>query len=115
LADLEASASVTQRSCLADIMDQLTGSISSTRANVFSDTSPAEMLPLHTRQVSINGHSDQIAPSRLGADYTRKARAAGDPADVVVVLNTGHVELVSPGTEAFDLETATLKAMLDLD
>ncbi len=115
LADLEASASVTQRSCLADIMDQLTGSISSTRANVFSDTSPAEMLPLHTRQVSINGHSDQIAPSRLGTDYTRKARAAGDQADVVVVLNTGHVELVSPGTEAFDLETATLKAMLDLD
>ncbi len=113
LADLKASRSVTQRSCLSDIYAQLVGEISSTRAEVLSDTSPAEMLPLKVRQVSINGHDDAIAPASLGEGYTRRARAAGDDADVVVLLNTGHVELVSPGSEAWDIEVATLKSMLN--
>ncbi|MFT3725250.1 MAG: alpha/beta hydrolase [Hyphomonadaceae bacterium] len=112
LADLKASRTVTQRSCLADIYDQLVGDISSTRAEVLSDTSPAEMLPLKVKQISVNGHEDTIAPSSLGEGYTRRAKAAGDNADVVVVLNTGHVELVSPGSEAWDIEVATLKSML---
>lgn len=112
LADLKASRPVTQRSCLSEIYDQLVGPISSTRANVLADTSPAEMLPLKVRQVSVNGHDDGIAPANLGEGYTRRAKAAGDSADVVVVLNTGHVELVSPGTEAWDIEVATLKDML---
>jgi len=115
LADLKASRPVTSRSCLAEIYDQLVGDISSTRAEVLSDTSPAEMLPLRVRQVSFNGHDDSIAPPVLGEGYTRRAKAAGDRADVVVVLNTGHVELVSPGTEVWDLETATMKDMLGLD
>lgn len=112
LADLRASRPVTQRECLSDIYDQLVGSISSTRTNVLADTSPAEMLPLKVRQVSVNGHDDGIAPSVLGEGYTRRAKAAGDNADVVVVLNTGHVELVSPGSEAWDIEVSTLKDML---
>ena len=112
LPDLKASRNVTARSCLSDIYNQLVGDISSTRAEVLSDTSPAEMLPLKVRQVSVNGHDDTLAPPVLGEGYTRHAKAAGDNADVVVMLNTGHVELVSPGSEAWDIEVATLKDML---
>jgi len=112
LADLKASARVTDPNCLARIMDKLTGGLDPNRSNVFSDTSPVEMLPLGVRQVSVNGHRDQIAPPVLGEDYTRKAKATGDNAEVVVVLNTAHVELVSPGTEAFRIETEKLKEML---
>jgi acetyl esterase/lipase len=112
LADLKASARVTDPNCLARIMDKLTGDLGLNRSNVFSDTSPVEMLPLGVRQVSVNGHRDQIAPPVLGEDYTRKAKATGDNAEVVVVLNTAHVELVAPGTEAFRIETEKLKEML---
>jgi len=112
LADLKRSAPVTQRECLSSILDQLTGEISSTRSNVFSDTSPAEMFPLHVQQVSVNGEDDYIAPAVLGTDITRRARAAGDRAEVAVLPNTGHVELVTPGTEAFKRETEYLKDML---
>ncbi|MDP3736247.1 MAG: alpha/beta hydrolase [Hyphomonadaceae bacterium] len=112
LADLKASAPVTQPECLSRIMGKLTGDVSSTRSNVFSDTSPVELLPLGARQVSVNGHRDLIAPQVLGEGYTRKAKAAGDNAEVIVVLNTGHVELVAPGTEAFNTEMAKLKEML---
>jgi hypothetical protein len=112
LADLKASARVTDPNCLARIMDKLTGDLDPNRSSVYSDTSPVEMLPLGVRQVSVNGHRDLIAPPVLGEDYTRKAKATGDNAEVVVVLNTAHVELVSPGTEAFRIETEKLKDML---
>jgi acetyl esterase/lipase len=112
LADLKASARVTQRECLGSILDQLTGDLSTTRANVFSDTSPVEMFPLRVRQVAVNGDKDAIAPALLGEDIVRKARAAGDRAEVIVVEDTGHVELVSPGTPAFAIETAKLKELL---
>ena len=70
------------------------------------------MLPLKVHQVSVNGHDDNIAPPVLGEGYTRRAKAAGDRADVVVVLNTGHVELIAPGSEAWDIEVAALKSMI---
>ncbi len=114
LADLEASASVTQAGCLADIMDTLTGAPSEGRANVLSDTSPAELLPIGVRQVSVNGGNDQIAPPVLGQGYTARAAAAGDDASYVEVAETGHVELVAPGTAAFDRQVAILKGMLGI-
>ena len=114
LADLEASAPVTQAGCLADIMDTLTGSPSAARPDVFSDTSPSELLPAGVWAYSVNGAEDRIAPATLGEGYTRKAQAAGDEADVLIVPETGHVELVSPGTQAFEAETAILKDMVGL-
>ncbi len=113
LADLAASKDVTGRSCLADIYDKLVGQISSSRALVLSDTSPAEMFPLGVRQISISGHDDIIAPPVLGESIARKARAAGDSAEARVVMNEGHAELIAPGTKAWDVEVAALKAMLD--
>lgn len=114
LADLAESRDVTDRSCLSDIYDKLVGQISSSRARVLSDTSPAEMLPLGIRQISVNGHEDRIAPPMLGESIARKARAAGDNAEAQVVPDSGHVELVSPGTKAWDVEVAALKVMLEV-
>jgi acetyl esterase/lipase len=112
LADLAASREATQRSCLSDIYDQLVGSPSSSRANVLSDTSPANLLPLRVRQLSVNGHQDRIAPSALGAAWARMASVAGDDSEVEIVLDTGHVELISPGTKSWEIEAAALQDML---
>ncbi len=112
LADLAGSVSVTDRSCLADIYAALVGDISPTRANVLSDTSPAELLPLRVPQVSVNGHRDRIAPPVLGETWARKAQAAGDDATVEIVLDTGHVELIAPGSKAWEIEAAALVRML---
>jgi len=108
LADLEASAPVAQESCLASIMDVLTGPPSGQRPDVFSDTSPAEMLPFAARQVSVNGEQDRIALPILGKHYTKKAKAAGSAASFIQVPDTGHVELIAPGSEAFEMEAALL-------
>ncbi|WP_300378192.1 alpha/beta hydrolase [Henriciella sp.] len=115
LADLEASADVTQPGCLADIMGTLTGAPSEARPDVFADTSPAELLPLGVRQINVNGTRDRIAPPELGRALTEKAEAAGDDARFVAIDATGHVELVSPGSLAFDMQTGMLKSLLGLD
>jgi len=114
LADLADSLGVTDRSCLADIYNKLVGEISPIRADVLSDTSPANLLPLRVPQVSVNGHRDRIAPPVLGETWARKARAAGDDASVEVVLDTGHVELIAPGSKAWEFQAAALARMLGL-
>lgn len=108
LADLAASKPVTLESCLADIIDDLTGEPSDDRPNVFSDTSPAELLPANTTVISVNGDGDRIAPQDLGIAFTDKLEAAGGDADYVEVPNSGHVELVSPRTGAFDTQAELL-------
>jgi acetyl esterase/lipase len=112
LADLKASAPVTAADCLASIMDKLVGAPSASRPDVFSDTSPAEMLPLGVPQVSVNGSLDRTAPPILGQGYSDRARKAGDVSDAVLVPGAGHVELVSPGTQAFETQANLLQKML---
>ena len=112
LADLKASAPVTLESCLATIMDDLTGEPDEQRRDVFSDTSPAELLPVDTRLISVNGQRDRIAPPLLGRALTDAVRAAGGQADYVEVENAGHVELISPGTEAFNVQAVLIEKYL---
>jgi acetyl esterase/lipase len=112
LADLEASAPVTSPTCLASVLDSLTGSPSSTRPNVFADTSPAELLPIGVPQWSVNGDKDRIAPPQLGQGWTQRAQSAGDPAEFVLIDETGHVELVAPDTAAFAKQLQILKRLL---
>lgn len=113
LADLQASAPVTQAGCLADILNQLTGPASDQRPDVFSDTSPSELLPFGVRQVSVNGADDAIAPPALGEAYTAKARASGDVADAITIPSSGHVELIAPHTAAFERQAEILIEMLE--
>ncbi|MEM6747213.1 MAG: alpha/beta hydrolase [Pseudomonadota bacterium] len=108
LADLEASEPLTLPSCLADIAGQLTGAPSDTRPNPLSDTSPAELLPPDAHIISVNGSRDRIAPPVLGQDFTATIKAAGGEASYREIEGSGHVELIAPGTEAFDVQAQLL-------
>jgi len=108
LADLEASRPVTAPGCLDAIYDQLTGPPSPERPDPLADTSPARLFPVGVAFVSVNGSEDTIAPPMLGDALTRKAQGAGDSASLVVIAATGHVELVSPGTQAFCIQSQIL-------
>lgn len=112
LADLEASRPVTQPGCLDSVYDQLVGEASARRPDPLSDTSPARLLPIGVPFLSVNGDQDRIAPAMLGDALTRKAEAAGDRAALIVVADTGHVELVAPGTEAFEIQADVLAGFI---
>ena len=108
LADLEASEPVTLPSCLSDIMSDLVGSVSINRPDVFLETSPARLQPSSALLISVNGTHDRIAPPKLGQAFTELARGAGSRADYVEIPTAGHVELIAPGTEAFETQAQIL-------
>ena len=112
LADLEASAPVTLETCLANIQDQLTGTSTDGREDVFADTSSARLQPSSVPQISVNGTMDHIAPPALGLGYTDVVSQDGGEAQFVEVQGAGHVELIAPGTEAFEVQAELIERYL---
>ena len=115
LADLHASEPVTLESCLAAIKDDLVGASSETRPDPLSDTSSDRLLPAGTKIISVNGARDHIAPPELGTGFTDKALAAGDTAKTVIIENEGHVELIAPGSGAFDEQVRLITEILEIN
>ncbi len=105
LADLEASAPITEPSCLAEIMDRLVGA---PRDSPFADTSPAELLPIAAFQLIVNTPNDLIAPPILGRAYAARAAAAGDPQSYLQPEAGGHVDLIAPGSVAWEAQAQAL-------
>jgi acetyl esterase/lipase len=71
------------------------------RADPFSDTSPARLLPLGVAQAIVSGSHDGIVAARFGHDYARKARAAGDAVDDNEIQGAGHFDLIDPQSSAW--------------
>lgn len=112
LADLDVSTPHTLPGCLASIKDQLTGSPNEARPDVLSETSSDRLLPTGAVIHSVNGARDKIAPPILGEGFTAKASAAGDIAYTHIIDGEGHVELIAPGSAAFDKQKEILKDLL---
>lgn len=113
LADLRNEEQLIQSSCDRAIA-QLTGAASAARPDVFADTSPAQMLPCGVRTVLIHGEHDVISPLRAGQDYARRAQAAGDAAEVVVLPGGSHYDEVAATSPAWPVVCAEIRKALGL-
>lgn len=113
LADLRNEAALIKNSCDRDTA-QLAGVASNGRPDVFADTSPAEMLPSGVRTVLIHGELDTIAPLRAGHDYARRARAAGDAAEVIVLPGGSHYDEVAASSPSWSIVSAEIRKALGL-
>nr|MEA2796911.1 hypothetical protein [Phenylobacterium sp.] len=67
----------------------------------YADTSPAELLPTGAKVVMVHGVYDSVMPPYTGRAYALQVRKAGDRAEVVVVPDAGHFDLVIPTTPAW--------------
>jgi acetyl esterase/lipase len=113
LADLRNEENLILTSCDRAIA-QLTGQASTMRPDVFSDTSPAEMLPSGVRTVLIHGELDVISPLRAGQDYARRAQAAGDEAEVLVLPGGSHYDEVAAASPAWQIVFGEIRKALGL-
>jgi pimeloyl-ACP methyl ester carboxylesterase len=93
-------------------MVQLAGVASAERPDIYSDTSPAELLPAGVRTVLIHGEFDDIAPLRVGQDYARRAQAAGDAAEVVMLPGASHYDEVAASSPAWAIVSAHIRQAL---
>lgn len=112
LPDLKADKAATGAACGAEVVDAMTGSPGPNRRDVYADTSPAERLPLRVPETIVNGAEDSLAPPWLGQAYANRLRAAGDTVTVVVVPDTGHVELIAPGSAGWNRAAALIERMV---
>ena len=67
----------------------------------YAETSPLSLLPRSAPQWLVQGARDSIVPPASAATYVKAAMAAGIPAQLVVVPQSGHFELVVPGSVAW--------------
>ncbi|KQN93265.1 esterase [Sphingomonas sp. Leaf231] len=106
LPDLEDTAASPDNGCGTRVVARLVGT---GRTDPYADTSVPRLLPLGIPQDLVNGREDRIIPLRMATGYVARARAAGDEVALHEVADTGHVELVTPGTPAWS-ETRRLIA-----
>ena len=97
--------------CGATTIETLTGAATAARPNVYADTSPAALAALPDEAVLVNGAEDDIAPPALGADYLAKMRARGARIRQIVEPDTGHVELIAPGTAVWTKTVGAIDAL----
>lgn len=113
LADLRNGAALIRASCDRETA-QLAGTPSADRPDVFADTSPADMLPAGIHTVLIHGEHDIVAPPAVGEDYARRARAAGDTAEVIVLPGAGHYDEVAASSPAWPIVNRAIRKALGL-
>jgi acetyl esterase/lipase len=99
IGDLEGQGSVFALSCGGDTIARLVGA--DHRKAPFVDTSPAELLPSSAKVVMVHGVFDSVMPPYTGLAYAEMVRRAGGRAEVVIIPEAGHFDLVIPTTLAW--------------
>lgn len=92
------------------VIDALTGA-GKRSGDVFADTSPAELLPIGVKQVTVSGDLDPIVPPAFAHDYAAKAETAGDDVTDIEIKQAGHFELIDPQSAAWKQIVAQIDAL----
>lgn len=94
--------------CGEDTLDRLVDA--KHRKAPLADTSPGELLPTGVKVVMIHGVFDAVMPPYTGRAYVLKVRKAGDPAEVVVIPDAAHFDVVIPTTPAWKTVVGVIDA-----
>jgi acetyl esterase/lipase len=99
IGDLDGQGDVFALPCGDDTLDKLIDY--DHRKQPYADTSPAALLPSGAKVVMVHGVFDPVMPPYTGRDYALMVRKAGDKADVVIIPDAAHFDLVIPTTPAW--------------
>ena len=98
--------------CGPTIVPALIGQPSAARPDVYSDTSPSKMLPNDAKIVMITGAEDKITPPIYAQTYVDEVQAAGGTAELVIVPDAAHFDVVTISTPAWRLVSERIVAAL---
>ena len=113
LADLRNEQALIQSSCGRDTA-QLAGLPSASRPDVFVDTNAAELMPNGSRTLLVTGELDTISPPRAAHDYAKRAKAAGDHAEVLILPRASHYDEIAASSPAWVLILPAIRSALGL-
>jgi acetyl esterase/lipase len=99
--------------CGPTIVPALLGQPSASRADVYSDTSPSKLLPNGAAKiVMITGSEDKVTPVSYAQTYVDEVKAAGGTAELIVVPDAAHFDVVTLGTPAWKIVYERIVAAL---
>jgi acetyl esterase/lipase len=113
LADLRHERHLIKSNCERDMV-QLTGVASAARPDVFADTNAAELMPNGSKTVLITGELDTVSPPRIAHDYAKRARLAGDSAEVMILPGASHYDEIAAGSPSWQLILPQIKKALGI-
>jgi acetyl esterase/lipase len=113
IGDLRGRVDKRRQVCGIDVV-QLTGPPSAERPDIFSDTSPAELLPNGSHTVLINGALDSVSPPETAMAYAARARAAGDAIETLILPHASHYDEVSADSPSFVLILPVIRKSLGI-
>jgi acetyl esterase/lipase len=64
----------------------------------YHEASPAERSIPQTRQKLIHGVTDDTVPFEISQNYVTKKKSVGEHVELISLQNTGHFEIVDPGS-----------------
>lgn len=108
--DLERATGVP--SVCGPIMPSLVGQPSAARPDVYSDTSPSRLLPNGAKAIMITGAVDRATPTAYAQTYVDEVKAAGGAAELVIVPDAAHFDVVTTSAPAWKLVTERITAAL---
>jgi acetyl esterase/lipase len=71
------------------------------RPGRYALVSPTELVPIGVPVIAVHGRRDPIVPLSQSETYVDAAVAAGDPAELVVLDDADHMDLIDPGHQAW--------------
>lgn len=78
----------------------------------YAQASPMRLLPLKVPQRLVQGALDPIVPVTQAEYYTSLAKSKGDNAEVVLLPEAGHFDLVAPHSPAWEKVVETVQVVL---
>jgi acetyl esterase/lipase len=114
IGDLRARLDTNNQVCGVDIV-KMTGLASTNRPDVYSDSSPAELMPNGSHTVLINGELDTISPPQTARDYAERARKAGDAVEVLILPGASHFDEAAAVSPSWTLILPLIEKSLGLN
>lgn len=100
--------------CGVDPVEAMAGPKKVTRPDRFRDTSPPAMDAAAPNQILVSGAEDGIAPPSIASAYAAHMRKKGVTPRMTTIPGEGHVELIAPGSAAWELAVALIRRELGL-
>lgn len=109
IADLEKYAA-DKGSCNAAVT-KLMGGLPADVPDRYLQASPMQLLPLKVPQRLVQGSLDPIVPVTQASEYAALANKKGDAAEVILLPEAGHFDLVAPQSPAWEKVLEAVQAV----
>jgi acetyl esterase/lipase len=95
-----------------DAVSSFLGGSPSEVAEHYREASPAELAIPHAIQKVVHGTTDDSVPYEISKRYTDGKKKSGEQVELITLPNTGHFEIVDPGSAVWPKIQETVVSLL---